>query len=119
MDQIIDPPSVKVAKKQKDWPEWEVSIKVELDIHKKLDTSELVTAPPTANIIGSWIIRCYKLDNDGKIRISSCKSRLVAQGFTQQQGINFNDTFFPNSQANRCKDNSSNHSQKWLGAQAN
>ena len=59
----------------------------------KLDIRELVTAPPNINIVGSQIILCYKLDKDG--RISSCKSRLVVQGFTQQQGVNFNDTFSP------------------------
>ena len=53
MNQIIDPPSVEAAKKQKDWPEWETSIKTELNIHKKLDTGELVMAPPNVNIIGS------------------------------------------------------------------
>ena len=35
----------------------------------------------------------YKLNKDGSI--STCKSRLVAQGFTQQEGINYNDTFSP------------------------
>ena len=91
MDQIIDPPSVKAVKKQKDWPEWEASIKVELDIHKELDTGELVTAPLNINIVGGQIILCYKLDKDSGI--SSCKSRLVSQGFTQQLGVNFNDIF--------------------------
>ena len=32
IDKIIDPPSVEAAKKLDDWPEWEVSIKNELDI---------------------------------------------------------------------------------------
>ena len=34
---------------------------------------------------------CYKLDKDSSI--NTCKSRLVAQGFTQQEGISFNETF--------------------------
>ena len=50
-------------------------------------------ASPNVNIVGSLIILHYKLYKDGGI--SSHKSRLVAQGFTQQQGVNFNDTFSP------------------------
>ena len=93
IDKIIDPSSVEAAKKLDDWPKWEVSIKDELDIHKRLKTGVLVKPPPNINIIGSRIILCYKLDKDGKI--GSRKSQLIAQGFTQQEGINFTDTFSP------------------------
>ena len=51
----------------------------------------LVTPPPNVNIVGSWIMLHCKLKKDGSI--SMHKSRLVAQGFTQQEGIDFNDTF--------------------------
>ena len=90
-NQIIDPPTVKAAKKLEDWPEWQVSIEDELDIHKRLGTGELVTPPPNVNIFGSCIVLCYKVGKDGSV--SSQKSRLVAQGFTQRKGIDFNDTF--------------------------
>ena len=92
-NQIIDPPTVEAAKKLEDWPEWQVSIEEELDIYKKLGTGELVTPLPYANIVGSCIVLRYKLGKDGSV--SSRKSRLVAQGFTQHEGINFNDTFSP------------------------
>ena len=38
VSKIIDPPSVEAARKQKDWPEWETSIRAELEIHKELGT---------------------------------------------------------------------------------
>ena len=58
-----------------------------------MKTGVLVKLPPNVNIVGSRIILRYKLDKDGKI--GSHKSRLIAQGFTQQEGINFTDTFSP------------------------
>ena len=91
VNKIIDPPSIEAVRNQKDWLEWEISIKAELKIHKKLGMGVLVTPPPNVNIVGSWIILCYKLNKDSSI--STCKSRLVAQGFTQQEGIDFTDTF--------------------------
>ena len=68
-------------------------IKAKLEIHKKLGTGVLVTPPSNVNIVGSQIILHYKLNKDGSI--GTHKARLVAQGFTQQDGINFNDTFSP------------------------
>ena len=90
VSKIIDPPSVEAVRKQKDWLEWEASIKALLEIHK-LRTGVLITPPLNMNIVGSQIVLRYKLDKDGSI--STHKSRLVAQGFTQQDGIDFNETF--------------------------
>ena len=69
------------------------SIRAELEIHKKLGTGVLIMPPPNVNIIGSRIVLRYKLNKDGSI--DTHKSRLVAQGFTQQEGINYNNTFSP------------------------
>ena len=74
---IIDSPSIEAAMKQKDWPEWETSIKAELDIQKKLGTGILITPPPNVNIIGSRIVLRYKLDKDSSI--NTRKSRLHQQ----------------------------------------
>ena len=79
-NQIIDPLTVKAAKKLEDWPESQVSIEDELEIHKRLGTGELVTPPLNVNIVGSHIVLHYKLGKDESV--SSQKSRLVAQGFT-------------------------------------
>ena len=67
VSKIIDPPSVEAARKQKDWPEWEMSIKAELEIHKKLGARVLITPLPNVNIVGSQIVLHYKLNKDGSI----------------------------------------------------
>ena len=56
VSKIIDPPSVEAAMKQEDWPEWETSIRAELEIHKKLGTGVLIAPPPNVNIVGSQIV---------------------------------------------------------------
>ena len=81
VSKIIDPPSIEAAMKQEDWPEWETSIRAELEIHKKLGTGILIAPPPNVNIVGSRIVLRYKLNKDSSI--DTHKSRLVAQGFTQ------------------------------------
>lgn len=57
------------------------------------DTWELVDPPVDRNIIGSrWVFK-RKLNVDGKI--DRFKARLVAQGFAQRIGVDFDDSFAP------------------------
>ena len=88
-----DPESVEQARKLDDWPAWDVSMKKTLDQHKKMGTWILVEPPPDINIVGSHLVLCYKRDATGAI--ASCKSQFVAQGFSQIEGVNFNETFAP------------------------
>jgi hypothetical protein len=56
-------------------------------------TWDLVPAPPHANIVsGKWLFR-HKLNADGSL--ARYKARWVARGFTQQQGLDFDETFSP------------------------
>ena len=57
---------------------------------------EVILLPPDANIIGSprWTYIC-KTTQDGATRP---KSQVVAQGFTQTFGIDYDETYAPVSQ---------------------
>jgi hypothetical protein len=53
----------------------------------------LEEAPAGANIIGSkWV---FKAKKDAAGNIAHYKARLVAQGFSQVGGVNYNDTYAP------------------------
>jgi Reverse transcriptase (RNA-dependent DNA polymerase) len=88
-----DPISLSDARSREDWPLWDASIKRELDQHATLRTWDLVEPPGGVNIVGSKLVFHYKHDANGNV--VAHKTRLVAQGFTQTQGIDYNETFSP------------------------
>ena len=88
-----DPANMAQVKQLEDWPKWSESIQRELDQHKRMGTWELVKPPDGANIVGSHFIFHYKHDAAGNI--VSRKARLVAQGYTQAEGIDYKETFSP------------------------
>jgi hypothetical protein len=57
------------------------------------DTWDLVPPPRNTNIVfGKWVFR-HKLKPDGSL--DHYKARWVLRGFSQGQGIDFNETFSP------------------------
>jgi len=65
----------------------------ELNQIEKNDTWELVPRPHDKNVIGTkWIFK-NKLNENGKVIRN--KARLVCQGYAQQEGIDFVETFVP------------------------
>src|SRR5712692_9199296 len=91
--EALEPHLLTEAKRQPDWPLWEKAIQEELATLKAAGTWKLEEAPPEANIIGSkWVFKAKK-DTTGNI--TWYKARLVAQGFSQINGIDYNDTYAP------------------------
>jgi hypothetical protein len=66
-------------------------MKVEMDTLKAKHTWDLVKPPPEANIMDSMWVYDIKWDGEGR-RIKD-KARLVGKGYTQQLGVDYNETW--------------------------
>ena len=73
--------------------EWNKAMEEEFDNHTHRKTWELVPLPKDLKTIGSRWTYIIKLGPDGTV--SRYKARLVAQGFSQAIGIDYNDMFAP------------------------
>ena len=83
-----DPASYHEAMGAADAAEWAAACEYEMDALSKNGTWELVDLPPSRKAVKSkWV---FKLKADGRFR-----ARLVAKGFTQVPGIDFDETFSP------------------------
>jgi Reverse transcriptase (RNA-dependent DNA polymerase) len=91
--EAMEPCTLTEAKGRPDWPLWEKAIEEELATLKAAGTWRLEEALPGANIIGSkWV---FKAKKDAARNIVRYKVWLVAQGFSQIGGVNYNDTYVP------------------------
>ena len=71
-------------------PHWVEAMEEEMSQIEKNETWELVPCPKDKNIIGTkWVFK--KKMNDGKIIRN--KVRLVCKGYSQIEGIDFEETF--------------------------
>jgi len=70
---------------------WMVPMKLEMETLKKKHTWDLVKPPPSANIMDSMWVYDIKWDGEGN-RIKD-KARLVGKGYTQQLGVDYNETW--------------------------
>ena len=87
---ILEPGSFEEASKQEVWVK---TMEEEIQMIEKNNTWELVNRPHGKDIIGvKWVYKT-KLNPDGTIQ--KHKVRLVAKGYSQQPGIDYNETFAP------------------------
>ncbi|KAK2364611.1 cysteine-rich RECEPTOR kinase [Trifolium repens] len=72
---------------------WILAMQEELNQFKRNDVWDLVPPPPSHQVIGTrWVFR-NKLDENGIIIRN--KARLVAQGYNQEEGIDYEETYAP------------------------
>jgi hypothetical protein len=90
---IEDPKSYSEAMSGPEHEDWFKAAQEEYDSLMLNKTWVLVKAPKGVNIVGSkWVMK-KKIKSDGGIE--RYKARLVAQGFSQQYGVDYNETYAP------------------------
>ncbi len=70
---------------------WTIPMQIEMDTLRAKHTWDLVKPPSGANIMDSMWVYDIKWDGEGN-RIKD-KARLVGKGYTQQLGVNYNETW--------------------------
>lgn len=93
-DTIIqdDPLTVEEALSRPDKLEWQKAMEEELECFEENQTWDLVDVPKEGTVVGcKWVFkRKYDADN-----VVTYRARLVAKGFSQKYGVDFNETFAP------------------------
>ncbi|GJX76662.1 retrotransposon protein, putative, ty1-copia subclass [Tanacetum coccineum] len=86
-----EPINYKAALLDPESKKWLASMNVEMQSMKDNDVWELIELPPNAKTVGhKWLFK-KKTDMDGAVH--TFKSRLVAKGFTQTYGVDYEETF--------------------------
>ena len=87
-----DPQSYQEAISQ-DKSRWKTAMKAEIDSLQKNAVWDLVERPEGRKVVGSKWVYKTKITPEGEIE--RYKARLVAQGFTQKYGLDYDETFCP------------------------
>ena len=93
-DKDNEPCTLNECQQRVDWPKWEISIKAELEsLNKRGVFGPIVQTPKGFNPVGyRWV---FVRKRNEKNEITRYKARLVAQGFSQKPGIDFEETYSP------------------------
>ena len=77
-----------------DWVKWKEAIEMELRSLKKRQVfGPVAHTPPNVSLVGyKWVFVRKRNENNVVVRY---KARLVAQGFTQRPGIDYDETYSP------------------------
>jgi hypothetical protein len=74
-------------------PLWQQAMNEKLSALHKTDTWDLVPHPHGKSVVGCRWVYKMKTNSDGSIE--RCKARLVAKGYSQQYGMDYEETFAP------------------------
>ena len=91
--ELTEPTTVKDALSSPDKAKWMSAMEKEIESLRKTDVWELVDLPNGRKAVGSkWV---FKIKTDAEGSVERLKARLVAQGFSQKPGIDYDETFSP------------------------
>ncbi|XP_075074728.1 uncharacterized protein LOC142162291 [Nicotiana tabacum] len=86
----VEPKKIEEALKDSSWIQ---AMQEELDQFGKNQVWKLIPKPGNISVIGTkWVFK-NKFNEDGKVARN--KARLVAQGYSQQEGVDYDETFAP------------------------
>ena len=89
----IEPKNINEAFNGNNSKEWKDAMCSEFKSLTKNHTWDLVDMPEDKNIVGcKWV---FKVKHDDKGNIARYKARLVAQGYTQREGIDYEEVYAP------------------------
>ena len=90
----LEPRSVEECRQRNDWPKWEAAMKAELDSLAKREVfGPVVRTPEDVKPVGyKWVFVRKRNEKNEVVRY---KARLVAQGFSQRPGIDYEETYSP------------------------
>ncbi len=93
MSVALEPRTLADALKRADADKWVAAALAKIDTHIRNGTWVLTQLPPGRRAIGShWVFKVKRLP-DGSV--DKYKGRIIAQGFSQVQGIHYNEVFAP------------------------
>jgi hypothetical protein len=88
-----DPTTYEAAMRSANSSKWLSAMEDELESMRMNKVWDLEVIPQGAKIVGcKWV---YKTKRDSKGNVERYKARLVANGFTQREGIDYHETFSP------------------------
>lgn len=92
-DNLVEPQSYDEAITSPSSAEWREAMQREYDSLIANNVFKLVDRPSNVNVVQcKWV---FKLKYDSSGNFEKYKARLVARGFTQRYGLDYNDTFSP------------------------
>jgi len=85
--------TINEAKTRPDWPKWEEAINAKLKSLNDAHTWNIVEHPKNTNVMScKWV---FKIKKNSVGKIDKYKAQLVAHGFTQQYGVDYDKTYTP------------------------